>query len=371
MRRVVAILTLAAALGPVRAARAGVYNLTDKRALPSIAQNDKQDVRQQLAHISPEHLLMDVGELRAAGLPSSPAADAKEQESTSFRHKYVEQVKELEAKQKQGPLPVTDAINLSACYIRLNRIEPARVLLDATLKDVAADDPYRFLLLLHRAMVYSTNPDLLQRAIGDEKEALASWPKEVKGWSADDLAWYQIAERYYLKYLEAEFVEAQRSTGKPLETAAPIFPKARFDEPGWQYQAGVLPPDTADALPLDALQVAAQLLLWVPDGIRGNRVYYLYAELLNGRGDIVDAHGILVDLENNRSWRSARAHRQVLGEALPKESEAGPVAPPPAVATDLWVPEWRQIIGSFLAGVVVTALVFLQWRQWARHRATG
>src|SRR5260370_4017236 len=163
MRRVVAILTLAAALGTVRAARAGVYNLTDKRAVPSIAQNDKKDVRQQLAQISPNHLLEDVGELRGAD-DRSPAAEQKAKESTSFRHKYLEQVKELEAKQKEGPLAVTDAVNLSACYIRLNRIEQARVLLDATLKNVAEDDPHRFMLLLHRAVVYETNPDLLQRA---------------------------------------------------------------------------------------------------------------------------------------------------------------------------------------------------------------
>jgi len=366
MRRVVAILTLATVLGAVPAARAGVYNPTDKRAVPSIAQNDKKDVCQQLAQISPNHLLEDVGELRGAD-DRSPAADQKAKESTSFRRKYLDQVKELEAKQKQGPLPVTDAINLSACYIRLNRIEQARVLLDSTLKNVAEDDPYRFILLLHRAIVYETNPDLLQRAIGDEKEALGIWPKELKGWSADDLEWYRIAERYYLAYLQAQFVEGQRSNGKPPETAAPIFPKARFDEPGCPYQAGVLPPDTADALPLDAPQVAAQLLLWLPND---NRVYYLYAELLNGRGFVVEAHGILVDLEKNRFWRGVKAHRQVLEEALPKESEPGPVLPPPAAA-DLWVPDWRQIGGSFFAGVVITALAFLQWRQWSRPRPTG
>jgi hypothetical protein len=35
------------------------------------------------------------------------------------------------------------------------------------------------------------------------------------------------------------------------------------------------------------------------------------------------------------------------------------------------VPDWLQITGSFVAGVVVTALAFLQWRQWARNRAAG
>jgi hypothetical protein len=312
-----------------------------------------------------------VGELRAAP-DANPLSAQKEKQASSARHKYARLVAELEAKQKQGPLPVTDAITLSACYIRLGRTEKARVLLDATERTVPEDDPHRFLVYLNRAAAYQETPDLLRRAIEDQSEALRSelWPKELKGWSADDLAWYRVAEGYYLRYLQARWAETQRPSGNPAHlTIAPIFPKARFDEPGWRYTAGLLPADTADALPMDALQVAQQMLLWLPND---PRLIWLYAECLNGRGDVATAHRVLDDLVANRNVRTPAVmeHRRILGDGLLKDAPAQPSAPAAPVSG----PDWRQLGGSLLAGalvgVVLTVVTFLQWRQWTRKRAT-
>jgi hypothetical protein len=283
---------------------------------------------------------------------------------TLDRRLTIDKVEALEAKQKEGPLVVADVVTLSAYYIRLGRAEKAQRLLEKTERDLGDDDPYKFLVLLNLAATYELTPEFLERAVLAQKQALALWPKEWKGWSADDLAWYRIAERYYLAYLQARLVETQRSGGRTplIESVAPIFPKAKFDEPGREYQAGSFGPETADALPLDVLQVVAQLLLWLPNDAR---IRWLYAEVLNGKGYVREAKAFMVDLQENRSVGAVRAHRRVLDEWQPPEP---PLPPQPAPQTsDLWVPDWRQIAGSFFAGVVVTALAFLQWRQWARR----
>jgi hypothetical protein len=237
---------------------------------------------------------------------------------------------------------------------------------ERSMADKDPNNPYRFLILLHLAATYETTPEFLDRAVTTQKQALALWPREFKDWSRDDLDWYRLTERYYLTYLEAQYVEVQRNGGRPpdVKAVAPIFPKAPFDEVGRDYQAGSFGPATADALPMDALEATAQLLLWVPND---NRLYWLYAELLNGRGFVQDAKGILIDLHDNRSVRPVRAHLRVL-EAAPKpaESESPPSPPPP----DPWVPNWRQIGGSFFAGAVVAAVgIFYLMRYWIRLQA--
>jgi hypothetical protein len=360
MRRVL----LSAALLPVLFAaappvQAGIYNLAQRRAFAGRGSEDR-DVRQQLENLSPQNLYADA--LALASINDN-ALTAREKETwTIDRRLTIEKADALEAKQKEGALTKDEVVTLSAYYIRLGRAEKAQRLLEKTDRELDDGDPYRFLVLLNLAATYELTPEFLERAVLTQKQALALWPKEWKGWSADDLAWYRIAERYYLGYLEARLAETQRSGGKAplIESVAPIFPKAKFDEPGREYQAGSFGPETADALPLDALQVVAQLLLWLPNEAR---IRWLYAEVLNGKGYVREAKLFLVDLQDNRNVSAARPHRRVLDGWQPPE----PAPPPAPQASDLWVPDWRQIAGSFFAGVVVTALAILQWRQWARR----
>ncbi len=361
MRRVLLSLTLGSLfLVAVPRARAGVYDLAQKRAFAGRSSDDR-DVRKQLEEMSIGTYLGDMQALRSM---NDGAPTALEKKPTLDRKLLLEKVAKLEAKEKEAPLPVEEVVTLSAYLIRLGRTDQARTLLEKTRDKLADNDPYKFLVLLHLAAAYEATPELLQRAVLTQREALAAWPKEFKGWSADDVAWYRIAEGYYQKYLEARFIEVQRNNGvPPLEsTPAPVFPKARFDEPGREYQAGSFGPETADALPLDAQTVVAQLLFWRPND---NRLYWLYGEILNGRGNLQEAKGIFNDLYENRSVKAAKAHRDVLKEVPPPAPPVEPVPPPPA--PELLVLDWRQIAGSFLAGAVVTALVLLQWRQWSRR----
>jgi tetratricopeptide (TPR) repeat protein len=363
MRRVLVSVTLLPVfLAAAPAARGGVYNLAQRRAFAGRGSEDR-DVRKQLEDMPPQNLFPDAGALASI---NDNAPTAKQKETwTADRRLAIQKVDALEAKQKEGPLALADIITLSAYYIRLGREEKARRLLEKTDGDLDDKDPYKFLVLLNLAATYELTPEFLERAVETEKQALKLWPKEWKGWSADDLAWYRIAERYYLAFLEARLLEVQRNRGVTppvIESVAPIFPKARFDEPGREYQAGSFGPETADALPLDAFQVVVQLLLWLPND---TRVRWLCAEVLNGRGNIPEAKAFMIDVRDIRNVAAARPHLRVLMEWQPPDQPQTQAAPMPT--SDLWVPDWRQIGGSFFAGVVVTALAFLQWRQWARR----
>jgi len=213
-----------------------------------------------------------------------------------------------------------------------------------------------------------------------QKLALKSWPNECPGWSHDDLLWYRRAEKFYLRLLEVRFAELERNDRRvpPIETVDPLFPKVSFKDLGRRYQAGLLPWDVADELPPDAFEIVVQLLVWLPNDAR---LYWLYGELLNAKGEIRAAQHVLIQLAD--SWRLSNVrelmqHRTVINQAvdaLPPKKTAEPdlppmkTQPPAPKSTGLWAPDWRQIGGSFLVGVIVTAFAMLQWREWARRRA--
>ncbi len=366
MRSVSLALMLSVGLCAGAPLQAGVYNLAQARAFAGRGSEDK-DVRQQLKELSPNIILGDVGALRSLNDAAPTAKDPGKE--TADRRAVLKKVAELEKRQKEMPLPTADVVTLSAYYIRLGRAALARKLLDEELGRVPPDDPYRFLLLLNRAAANESEPELLRRAIEDESAALQAWPKEFKGWSADDLSWYRIAERYFLAYLQARDIEVQRNPAAAgtVQAVAPLFPKARFDVPGHEYRAGSLWPETADALPLDAVDVATQMLLWLPND---SRLYWLYGELLNGKGALVEAKGIFNDLYENRFVRAVKSHREVIDQAvenMPKATESAPpsLASPSAPGTPtLTAPDLRQIGTGFVVGVVLTALALFQWRLW-------
>jgi hypothetical protein len=368
MRRVQEALTLLLAVVAAGPLQAGVYSLAQARAFAGRGSEDK-DVRQQLKELSPNIILGDVGALRSM---NDAAPTAKElSKSTADRRALLKKVEELEARQKERPLPTADVVTLSAYYIRRGRADLARKLLDEELGRIPADDPYRFLLLLNRAAANESEPELLRRAIEDQSAALEAWPKEFKGWSADDLSWYRVAERYFLAYLQARDIDVQRNPAAAgtVQAVAPLFPKARFDVPGREYRAGSLWPETADALPLDALEVTTQMLLWLPND---SRLYWLYGELLNGKGALVEAKGIFNDLYENRFVRAVKSHREAIDQAvenMPKATESAPPPPPPSGPPTLTAPDLRQIGTGFVVGVVLTALALFQWRLW--RTATG
>ncbi len=388
MGRVRTVTTLLSVLVAAGTVRAGVYNLAERRAVPSMAQLDR-DVRLQLLEMTPKSINGDIGELRGSDDRTLVAAE-KAKETTSFRNRYLGQAEKLETKQKAGPLAVTDAIDLSACYLRLGRADKAVALLEETLAKLPKDEPHQFLVLLNRAAAYETTPEYLDRAILSQKQALRAWPTELPGWKLDDLLWYRRAEQYYLTLLQTRFAELQRNGGRPLANPSidALFPirsadpmvKAYFGGGSRPYRAGPASPEAWDELPPDAFALVVQLMLWLPNDAR---LRWLYAELLNARGEVKAAAEVLHDLSYNWGMSGVSelmAHRSVVKRAadeLPDKPEAEtqvapmtatpPSAPVPK-ASDLWVPDWRQLAGGFFAGAVVTALVMMQVREWARRR---
>jgi len=378
MRRVLIALTLlSCCFVAVRQTRAGVYNLADKRAFPSMAQLDR-DVRLQLAEISPDGVNGDVGELRGANDLNPKAAETAKRQG-SFRAKCLKQVEELETKRKKEALTIVDVINLSACYIRLGRTDHANKLFEETKEKFSKDDPYQFLLLLNMAATEEMTGEFLERAILTQKQALKAWPSELPGWKRDDLLWYRRAEQFYLKWLQLRYAERQRNDGRvpTVETVDALFPKLNFKEMGLRYRAGMLPLEVSDDLQPDAFEIGVQLLLWSPNDAR---LYWLYGELLNAKGKIRAAQYVLNQLPDTWGLSNVRElmqHRSVITEAvnaLPTEKTVEPDLPPtttplPPKTSDVWAPDWRQMGGGFLVGVIVTAFGMLQWREWARRRA--
>lgn len=205
--------------------------------------------------------------------------------------------------------------------------------------------------------------------------------------------------------------------------------KVHFVAADGKYEAGGIAWKEWDRLPADAEQVVLQLLLWRPHDMR---LLWLYGELLNARGMVDWAYYLLADRLREKSlWRNRELdqHIRILSAAnkvykilfaddngtgenrrrqallcwqlaprgaallsvagaaaneisgmfattyaaqpLLEGTPATKAAPAPAAAS-MALPDWRQVIVSFVTGMIVTVLGVLQWQQWRRrhHPAT-
>ncbi|MHB1425488.1 MAG: hypothetical protein ACYC3I_20155 [Gemmataceae bacterium] len=427
MRRIV--LGMAMLMGGLARAgtlQAGVYNLDPPRKYPSdyVVTNFPQ----------PLNLVIDyLNELRqiARVNPQNPPRPG------SLRLEYVKQRHRLEAKKRESFLDIVDRINLSACLIRLGEYAAAQQSLEEQLRLVPRDNAFRFLLLLNLAAACQEDDNLLQRALDLQREALESWPALLPGWSRAQASWFRHVEEYSLALMHLRNRERISRGDAPARDPLPpdlLFPKdesapakkVQFVGASGEYEAGGIAWKQLDRLPADADQVALQLLLWRP---HDSRLFWLYGELLNARGQVDSAYDMLSRVRKNDLWRNRELDRHVrvladalapyrelfvdsngTGENLRKQAlllwslaprgallapplgvaanEIGGVAAatdpnvlaagrqlperalggltPPAQNTAL--PDWRQLTVSFITGVVVAVLCVLQWQQWRRHR---
>lgn len=429
MRRIVRILTMLMGLTQAGAVQGGVYNLDPPRKYPRdyVLTNNPQ----------PLNLLIDyLNELRQIGRvnPSNPPQPG------SLRLHYEKQLAQLEAKQREGVFTVVDRINLGACLIRLQRYAQAQQVLEASLGAAARDDVFRFLLLLNLAAACQEDDNLLQRAVELQREALESWPALLPGWDRAESAWFRHVEEYVLALMHSRNRERLRRGGGPARQPLPpdqLFPKeggpatkARFVGDSGEYEAGGIAWKQWDRLPPDAVAVVLQLLLWRP---HDPRLFWLFGELLNARGQVDAAQDVLLRVRENDLWRNRELdrHIRVLSDALtpyrelftdstgsgqerrkqalllwwlaPRGVQLAPVLgaaateiggvaastntsipssvrPSPenaptrgadALRSSAALPDWRSLTVSFVTGVVVAVLGMLQWRQWRRHRREG
>lgn len=286
----IAILMLGAGLAttPVRA---GVYI--------------SAEVRPDLMDLHQIKLLR--GTLQSVALPPK-GTDAE-------KHRYLKVVSELESREKAGQLTALDRADLGGCYLRLDRPREA-------LRALTAGDGNHFLVLCNLAVTYHTlavldqDVNRLEEAILTQRKALKAWPASWLGLTREQLAFYRRVERLQLRLLEARFREQKKNDGKTLAWQAvdDIFPGVRFVGPSGEYEAGSIALAVVDELPPDAPWLVRELMMAYPTDIR---LYWLFAELLNARGQVEDALEITNDLVNANQASGVRelmAHRRVLKE---------------------------------------------------------
>lgn len=389
-----------ASAGPLRA---GVYNFAPP---PSRYPSDLMEASRRDAKSVRDHR----GQLQAI--------DERASNQGNLRAGYLQQTAALQERQRAGTLRAEDRINLGACLIRLGRFDKARKVLEEAERVIPADSSYRFFALLNLANVYQEDPDLLSRALDTQARALKSWPAVWAGWNRQESDWYRRVETHVLRLMRLRQAEIRAAGGRPApyQTVDALFPGVRFVGADGSYEAGAIDFDMWNKLPSDAEALVIQMMLWQP---RDNRLYWLYGELLNARGQVADAFAVLNSLDDIRigSPRELHGHRGVLqraqkslefwdypnwqtlswiaaprGQLLPpgigsiayemgwatvfKATDPAavmspPVAPPtepaaPPAGTSL--PDWRHLTVSFITGIVVAVLAVLQWQQWRRRQ---
>jgi tetratricopeptide (TPR) repeat protein len=371
--------------------RAGIYNLSELPLWPL-----------------PPNFKLVLSELRnSADLPKN--VDAPPRDPGPFRASYLKQFDQLDTRRKsKSMLGTLDYVDLSGCMIRLGRIAKkgeAIELLEEYQKEMPADDPARFLIYANLAMAYHLSGEP-RRAIDYEEMALDAWPSIWAGWHPLQLATYRRCERYFLSLLRSRNREDAAGTRGRFESVDPLFPRVKFVGAGGQYEAGGIAPRFDDELPLEATEVVLQLIFWLPND---DRLWWLWAEVLNARRNIPLAAEIMIDLVDNRRLGNVQdlfRHRQVLTDAYQtlqainktpsfaskllwtvrprggllapgvgnEASEALALFPiwyegqqSPQTSAVRVLPDWRTIVVSFVAGCLVTVLVRLQMSQWRRH----
>jgi hypothetical protein len=338
----------------------------------------------------------------------------------SLRAGYEKQVGDLEARRRAGHLSAEDRVNLGAGLIRMGRLDKAREVLEEAERVVPADAPCYFLILLNLARAYQEESELLSRAIVTQTRALQAWPVVWAGWNVAESNWYHRVETFSLRLMNLRQAELRTAGGRAVDyrTVDDLFPGVRFLGRSGEYEAGSIRFDMRNQLPLDAESVVIQLLLWQPFD---DRLFWLYGELLNAKGDVETAYRVLRELVDARNLGKPEliAHRRVLRDAEPTfkkvmeftqqpsawvallsmvaprgslqppiigaaaneigwsasyrlaaaEPATAAVAPTAASQTpSSWLPDWRQVTVGFLTGIVVAILGALQWQQWRRPR---
>jgi tetratricopeptide (TPR) repeat protein len=272
-------------------ARAGLYNPEQ----PPVAVN---------AGLRFEDFNKRVKEIRALDAPESKQ-----------RAEFQKRIAELQAKARAGTAGTDDLLSLSAYQILLR--DYAGAVQSLNLAEARAPDDFRVLANLATAYYYLDNRD---RAVYYQSRAVRVLDGVCPGWTSAQLQWPRRVEGRFLNYLRLRLTESRRPPARGGDELAPLtdalFPGLRFVGPDGEYPLGQLAPAQQARMPADAVAVVEQMLLDLPHDPDLN-LYWLLAELLNARGDVVDAANLLGDLVFNRglSARAARRHRQMLQPA--------------------------------------------------------
>jgi hypothetical protein len=201
------------------------------------------------------------------------------------------------------------------------------------------------------------------------------------GWKQEHFDWYRRAEEFHFKLVLLRVQEQkEKKTGFTLDNLfgtreAPIA----FGMKGGKYQGGDMAEEELKRLPKDALEIVAQLSLWLPND---DRITWLLAEILNAEGaklkdirqkhaKVSDARDILLSLKmQNKSSPEIRGHLRVLEEWVVLHR---PVMPTPNLDQNQQdasnpLPPWQIFSVGMAVGIVVALLGYWQVREFVRPR---
>lgn len=284
-------------------------------------------------------------------------------------------------------LTAEEKMNLSEVLIRRRKLGEAK----AVLEPLAVQQRTNILIQSNLATLYHVM-GLDQRAIDILRDqVLGQWPEHFGdldearrdyllniGWNEGPYGFYRKTETYFLKLLELRVREAAKFGKKTPESVDDLFTDikgnpVRFVDESGQFSPGKIAKAERSKLPMDAVEIVRQLLVWLPDDAR---LYRLLGELHNARGqekDLIAARTIFTDLgEEPFSFRSEefKDRRNALQNMkfepkntlddldvkVKKEEQQRAV-------------DWQTLGIGFGAGVIVAIFGMWQIRELRRRRA--
>jgi tetratricopeptide (TPR) repeat protein len=304
------------------------------------------------------------------------------QSDSPMRTHYLARATELQAMVRSSRITVQERVNLSAYLIRLRKYEDAVQVLEP----VAAQERQNFMLFANLATAHQL-AGRLDRALAYLQQVKVLWPAAWPGLTKQQLDWFQKAERFHLELVKDRYRKlAGRGTGpiRGQERLDDLFGgrngPVRFTGEAGRYEAGKLAAVERAKLPVEALAIVQQLMIWLPED---TRLYWQLGELYNANGDIEAAARIFDDCVGNVRRFSApdlHAHRLIVQEAKPKatipvfdlptnrvDNPAGKT--PASGSLPSWLPDFGQLVavGGF-AALAVLALGYFQIREMRRRR---
>lgn len=321
---------------------------------------------------------LDLGELRGTEandktIPVEPGSLRSEYQALEGRLALL-----------QTPTPV-EKMELAVARMRMGQPDAAMALLEQVVEKEELPAGERFLGMLNLAACYAAQSarqgdgSFLLRAVTTQRRALENWPSSPeqapKGW--DFAKW-----RGLLAAEEAQY----RLWRSRLREGPQQFSTLKLEDLGSGGVPGLEKPyKVGPASPAfwretrDDLAVIQQLVLWNP---ADNRLYWLYGEWLNARGEVGPAKAVLeelVDARRLRGFPDLVAHWQLLREFVEAKKGAPPESGSQLNAADskpaqenaapqgLELPNWRTLVVGFALGAVFCLLAQMQWNRFFRR----
>lgn len=199
--------------------------------------------------------LLDLRLLRSIGL--SPSAKFP---AGPVRKRYQDSCDKLEKTARERKLTADESADLGALYVRLGTSDKAI----ATLRNAQREHPNHFALAANLGTAWQLQGDYVQ-SLAALQQAVRLAPEKLKK-----------AEEYHRKLVR---LRQERRGNQDLDDLFGV----RFVGDNGNYQPGKIAAAERKKLPVDAVAIVQQLLLWLPaDGL----LLWQLAELAGAHGDV-------------------------------------------------------------------------------------